>query len=203
MKRAPLNGARFLGGPNRPEKVILIPNPANCHFRMILPANPKAAAPPWYVRRNGCFPSIAYLSLLPTCFCLTDNVVHTLSRETACDITEDVAIFINHDIGIREALVKYGNSDGKHQEELGPEEAGKMLKSLGYEEEIIGRVLYLIGHHHTYSNIEGKDYRILVEADFLVNLYEDNESPEAVKKAYERIFRTESGRKICKTMFTI
>jgi len=97
MKRAPLNGARFLGGPNRPEKVILIPNPANCHFRMILPANPKAAAPPWYVRRNGCFPSIAYLSLLPTCFCLTDNVVHTLSRETACDITEDVAIFINHE----------------------------------------------------------------------------------------------------------
>jgi len=117
------------------------------------------------------------------------------------EILETAAI--THDIGIREALVKYGNSDGKHQEELGPEEAGKMLKSLGYEEEIIGRVLYLIGHHHTYSNIEGKDYRILVEADFLVNLYEDNESPEAVKKAYERIFRTESGRKICKTMFTI
>mgnify|MGYP000340972515 FL=1 len=37
------------------------------------------------------------------------------------------------------------------------------------------RVAYLIGHHHTYDKIEGMDYQILVEADFLVNILRQDE----------------------------
>lgn len=58
-------------------------------------------------------------------------------------------------------------------------------------------------HHHTYNNIEGNDYQILVEADFLVNLYEDNVSLEAVKTAYSRIFKTKAGKNICRTMYEL
>ena len=36
------------------------------------------------------------------------------------------------------------------------------------------RICYLIGHHHTYDKIDGTDYQILVDADFLVNLYEED-----------------------------
>ena len=78
-----------------------------------------------------------------------------------------------------------------------------MLERLGYEQEVIDRVCYLVGHHHTYTNIDGIDYQILVEADFLVNLYEDAVSLDAVRKAYQNIFKTESGRKICRNMFGI
>ena len=76
-----------------------------------------------------------------------------------------------------------------------------MLNSLQYEKTIIERVCFLVAHHHTYSNIDGIDYQILVEADFLVNLYEENVSKNAVDSAYNRVFKTETGRRLCRTMF--
>jgi hypothetical protein len=45
------------------------------------------------------------------------------------------------------------------------------------------------------------DYQILVEADFLVNLYEDECSKDAIQKAYQNIFCTKSGKEICRIMF--
>ena len=45
----------------------------------------------------------------------------------------------------------------------------KLLAELGIESGVIDRVCWLIAHHHTYTDIQGIDYQILVEADFLVN----------------------------------
>ena len=87
-------------------------------------------------------------------------------------ILETAAIV--HDIGIKPAEEKYGSCDGKLQEQEGPIVAQKMLSELGFENYIIDRICYLIGHHHTYDNVEGLDYQVLIEADFLVNLYEDD-----------------------------
>ena len=61
--------------------------------------------------------------------------------------------------------------------------------------------MYLVGHHHTYTNMDGIDYQILVEADFLVNLYEDGEPLSAVEKVQERIFKTASGLAVLKSMY--
>lgn len=108
-----------------------------------------------------------------------------------------------HDIGIKQAEKLYGECGGKLQEKLGPDEARPMLTKLGFSEDVTNRVCYMVGHHHTYTGIDGVDLQILIEADFLVNLYEDAESVEAVKKAYERIFKTESGRLLCREMFGI
>ena len=114
-------------------------------------------------------------------------------------ILESAAVI--HDIGIHVCEEKYGSCEGKLQEKEGPALAKEMLERLDYEQEVIDRVCYLVGHHHTYTNIDGVDYQILVEADFLVNLYEDAVSLDAVRKAYEKIFQTESGRKVCRNMF--
>ena len=43
----------------------------------------------------------------------------------------------------------------------------------------------------------------LVEADFLVNLFEDNLSKEAALNAYQNIFKTATGKRICKEMFAL
>ena len=51
--------------------------------------------------------------------------------------------------------------------------------------------------------VEQEDYQILVEADFLINLYEDGVTKEAVMHAYNKIFRTEHGKRICAEMFGI
>ena len=114
-------------------------------------------------------------------------------------ILESAAVV--HDIGIHVCEEKYGSSEGKLQEKEGPALAKELLERLGYKQEVIDRVCYLVGHHHTYTNIDGVDYQILVEADFLVNLYEDAVSLDAVRKAYEKVFQTENGRKICRNMF--
>ncbi|EEG75941.1 HD domain-containing protein [[Clostridium] hylemonae] len=108
-----------------------------------------------------------------------------------------------HDIGIRRSEELYGDCSGKHQEELGPEEAEKMLTGLGYGRELTERVCFLVGRHHTYTDIDGMDHQILVEADFLVNLFENEDgiNKKAVENALERIFVTKSGKAVLKTMF--
>lgn len=109
-----------------------------------------------------------------------------------------------HDIGIRKAEEKYGYNNGKLQEEMGPPEAEKMLTESGFDRECIDRVCYLVGHHHTYRDIDGMDYQILVEADFIVNLCEEEDGTgEAVRNAYERIFRTDFGKKLCRELFGV
>ena len=90
-----------------------------------------------------------------------------------------------HDIGIKPAEQTYGSSAGRYQEELGPAPARAM------------------GHHHTYTNIDGMDHQILVEADFLVNLYEDSVPKAAAQSALDKIFKTQTGKTICKEMFVL
>ena len=108
-----------------------------------------------------------------------------------------------HDIGIKPAERLYGSSNGKYQEMLGPAQAEIMLKKCGFTDKQIKRICYLVGHHHTYTDIDAPDYQILVEADFLVNLYEDSASKEAVINAGERIFKTNTGIKLLHDMFDI
>ncbi|MBD9298418.1 MAG: HD domain-containing protein [Prevotella sp.] len=103
------------------------------------------------------------------------------------------AAAILHDVGIHAAEAKYGNSHGKHQEELGPAEAKKVLAEVGgFTEQQTERICWLIAHHHTYTNVTSQDHRILLEADFLVNSFEDNLSKEAIASFRENVFRSPS-----------
>lgn len=134
--------------------------------------------------------------------------VHSLARligqqeklDSEIQFILEVAALV-HDIGIKQAEKKYGKCGGKLQEQEGPGEAFKMLKRLGLENAIIERVCYLVGHHHTYNNISGEDYQILVEADFLVNFYEDQTNPAAIKAVYDKIFVTETGKRLCRILY--
>lgn len=109
---------------------------------------------------------------------------------------------ILHDIGIRPSEEKYGRCDGKLQEQEGPVYAMQLLKEFSeVTEEERDRICYLIGHHHTYQNVEGMDYQILLEADFLVNAYEDELPREAILTFKQKVFRTETGKRLLDTMF--
>lgn len=114
-------------------------------------------------------------------------------------VTEMAAVV--HDIGIHPSEAKYGDCNGPHQEELGPAYARQMLTGLGVDSSDVERVCYLVGHHHTYSNILGTDYQILVEADFLVNILEDNMPADNVHTVMQRIFRTDTGKRLCQLQF--
>ncbi len=114
----------------------------------------------------------------------------------------DIAAIL-HDIGIHPAEEKYGSSNGKYQEELGPDEARKLLSEFELSNSMIDRICYLIGHHHTYTNVQGMDYQILLEADFLVNAFEENMSKEAILSFRNKVFRTKTGINTLNTMFDI
>ncbi|SMC50617.1 HD domain-containing protein [Papillibacter cinnamivorans] len=107
------------------------------------------------------------------------------------EILEAAAVV--HDIGIRPSEEKYGSSAGHYQELEGPPLAKEMLRRLGYPEGLTARVSFLVGHHHTYGSIDGIDYQILVEADFLVNISEDRMDADAVSRIRGKIFRTKTG----------
>ena len=112
--------------------------------------------------------------------------------DTQLQTTIEIAALL-HDIGIHEAEKKHNSSAGNWQEIEGPTVAEELLKDLNMDAAMLDRVLFLIGHHHSYAAIDGLDFQILVEADFLVNIFEDEMSKSSIKGIREKIFRTKSG----------
>lgn len=109
---------------------------------------------------------------------------------------------IMHDIGIRPSEEKFGRCDGKLQEQEGPTCAQEILAEFSdVTDEEVNRVCYLIAHHHTYENVDGIDYRILLEADFLVNAMEDDLEKEAIMHFRDKVFETKTGLHLINTMF--
>lgn len=106
-----------------------------------------------------------------------------------------------HDIGIHNSEAKYGDCTGPHQELEGPPEAEALLRRLGWAEDDIARVSWLVGHHHTYQPVDGIDHQILLEADLLVNLYEDGAPATAAETARTRVFTTRTGTRLLTDQF--
>ena len=135
------------------------------------------------VRRINHFLKVyGYAKMIGECENLDDSMQ---------EILEVTAVL--HDVGIKVAEQKYNSSAGHYQQLEGPPVAKKILDELGYPDDFVERVMYLIAHHHTYINIDGMDYQILVEADFLVNADEDRLSSDAIENFKEKIFKTTTG----------
>jgi hypothetical protein len=108
-----------------------------------------------------------------------------------------------HDIGIREAERKYGSSAGDLQESEGPPVARDILASLGYEKPFISEVCGIIGSHHSPGEVDTDNFRIIWDADWLVNipdevgLVDENRLREMIGK----VFQTKTGRNIAERIF--
>jgi len=115
------------------------------------------------------------------------------------DILEAAAVL--HDIGIHNAEMLHGSSDGKYQELEGPGVAADILSTLGADKEFIGKVCNMVGRHHTYTGIDSLSLQILIEADFLVNIFEDGMSGTAIASVKKKIFRTAEGTRLLEEMY--
>jgi urease accessory protein UreE len=144
------------------------------------------------------------------------GVEHTLKvLQNAEDIMKDenigdeekeliAIVAILHDIGAVEAQKKYGSIDGVYQEKEGPAVAREILKKVGYNENI-DRICYIIGNHHTPSNIDGIDFQIQWEADLLENLtvMDIHNQQQEIKKCIEQNFKTNIGKRIAYNRFVL
>mgnify|MGYP000060847456 CR=1 FL=1 len=86
------------------------------------------------------------------------------------EIVEAAALV--HDIGIH-AQKKISFCRRRISGNRGPPIARAMLMALEFSPALINRVCDMVAHHHSYDKIDEVDLQILIEADFMVNAYED------------------------------
>ena len=86
------------------------------------------------------------------------------------------AAAIAHDIACPLCREKYGNTNGKHQEVEGERLVRSSLADAGLTPQQLDRIAFLVGHHHTLTGIDGIDYQILIEADYIANASENGYS---------------------------
>lgn len=108
-----------------------------------------------------------------------------------------------HDIACPLCREKYGNTNGKYQEEEGVVLSREFLRDSNLPEEAVERIAFLVGHHHTLDNISGQDYQILIEADYLVNANESNYPESNIRNMKQRIFKTATGTALLKSLYGI
>ena len=106
-----------------------------------------------------------------------------------------------HDIAIPLCNRKYGSHPGNLQELEGPPLVRSMLSDMPFSEAETERICQLVGEHHTCSPIDGIDHQILIEADFIVNSFENNHSEDTLNHTYRNIFATNAGKQIFAVMF--
>lgn len=111
------------------------------------------------------------------------------------------AATITHDIACPLCREKYGDTNGKHQELESPPLVEAFFADLPVSRADVDRISWLAAHHHTYTNVDGPDHRILLEADFLVNADEGAYARPAIEAARERVFRTPSAIRLLDTIY--
>ena len=121
--------------------------------------------------------------------------------EPAQQILEAAAI--THDIACPYCREKYGSADGKHQETEGAPMVRGFLGDSGLSEAEIERVAFLVGHHHTLEGIEGSDWQILTEADYIVNASENSYTKQAIRNYLDSHIKTAAGKRLCREVFDL
>ena len=111
-------------------------------------------------------------------------------------IVEAAAIL--HDIGIHEAERKYSSSAGNYQEIEGPPIARKILSKSAISDTMIEHICKIIANHHSAKDIDTQEFRIIWDADWLVNIPEEfaNIDEDKLKHLITKIFKTNTGRQI-------
>ncbi len=126
-----------------------------------------------------------------------------LLQYVAADPLVTLAASYLHDIGIPEAERKYRRCDGKLQEQEGPPVARMLLADVGADVLLIEKVCDLVGSHHTPGGVDSPEFRILWDADALVNLADVvvGKSSAAIEAILSKAMVTESGYRIARKLY--
>ena len=108
-----------------------------------------------------------------------------------------------HDIGIHTAESKYGSTAGKYQQIEGPPIARQILVGLGFELNQIEEICEIIAHHHSPGKIATQNFKILYDADWLVNLRDeyDIQDKNKLSSIIDKVFLTRSGQALARETY--
>jgi putative nucleotidyltransferase with HDIG domain len=124
-------------------------------------------------------------------------------RHEKADREVVIAAALLHDIGIREAEKKYGSSAGELQEREGPPVAREIMVDLGFDEVVVDEVCTIIASHHSPGEVDTDNFRVIWDADWLVNLGDEFElrDVDKTRELIERIFQTATGKLIAERIY--
>ena len=112
-----------------------------------------------------------------------------------------------HDIGIHEAERKYNSTAGQYQEQEGPPIARDILEKLMAREALVEEVCDIVGHHHHPREDDTVNFKVVYDADLIVNLEEgqkDNpKTNDELEALIDKAFLTESGKTEAKKVFRL
>lgn len=133
---------------------------------------------------------------------VTEYAEQILNREGG-DYPVVIAAAMLHDIGIHEAERKYGSASGKYQELEGPPIAKAILVKLDFTSEQIEEVCEIIAHHHSPGVIKTRNFGILYDADWIVNIKDGYGIQDRIKlrNIIERVLLTESGKALAREIY--
>ena len=133
---------------------------------------------------------------------VTEYAEELLQREEG-DYVIIIGASVLHDIGIHQAEKKYGSTAGKYQEKEGPPIARRILNRLGFEPNQIKEICEIIAHHHSPGKIDTQNFKILYDADWLVNLGDEYAIQDRNKLAniIDKVFLTESGKALAREVY--
>ncbi len=105
-------------------------------------------------------------------------------------------------IGIKNAEAKYPSEADAHVAIEGPSVARELLEKLGAKPPLIDAVCAIVGHHRTPTADDPIDLKVVYDADMLVNMSSCEKKKtldhDAFSKKIDRLYLTESGRKMAK-----
>jgi hypothetical protein len=113
------------------------------------------------------------------------------------------AAAILHDIGIQEAERKYGSAAGKYQQIEGPPIAKDILKRYDIDAEAVEHICKIIANHHSAKDIDTTEFRIILDADRIVNISERHPDADGdkLRKIVVNKFKTNEGGRIAEKLF--
>ena len=133
-----------------------------------------------------------------TAFARTIGLQEQLDERT--QLTLELTAIV-HDIACPLCREKYGRASGDLQEQESEALLRPFLAEFNLDEEMRERVIHLVTHHHTYTGVDGMDWQILLEADFLVNACEGNMTREAIESFRDKVFCTATGITLLNIMY--
>lgn len=133
--------------------------------------------------------------------------VYIYARELLAYIEADPVLTLScayfHDIGMHEEDRKQASCDGNWQELDGPRVARALLAEIGADDSLTDQVVEIIGNHHTAGIVDSAEFRILRDADALVNFADalPGKSDEKIEEILNNQLVTEAGYRIGRRLF--
>ena len=134
---------------------------------------------------------------------VTEYAEELLKQEKEGDYSIIIGASVLHDIGIHQAQQKYGSTSGKYQEKEGPPIARRILTTLGFGQNQIEEICEIIAHHHSPGKIVTRNFGIVYDSDWLVNLRDEHDIQDRNKlsKIIDKVFLTRSGKALAREIY--